>query len=67
MSILMMKKNQIFKSKSKIQNEPEEYIFCGKLPDGNFFLRHRSEDRSKDCSVDSKWFSQRKIVIVNPD
>ena len=59
-----MKKGQIFRSKSKIQDEPEEYEYYGELPGGDFLLKHRSDDRSKDCQVDPKWFSQRKIVYV---
>ena len=61
----MMIEGQKFSSKSKIQDEPEIYIFPGIMAAGDFFLKHDSDDRTKDVLVDRKWFGERVIKLLD--
>lgn len=55
---------QYFTSKSKIQNEPVEYIYGGRSDNGDHVLKSTSGNKRDDCVVDSRWFDERKIVLL---
>ena len=63
----VMVEGQKFLSQSKIQEKPEEYIYCGILHSGDYLLQHSSISREKDCIVDKLWFGERKITLSQPE
>lgn len=54
---------QRFKSQSKIQDMPVEYIYKGFLPNGNIFLESTTGNPLDNCEVEPQWFNERKINL----
>ena len=52
---------QRFKSKSKVQTHPVEYIYHGQLPNGQYLIEAASGIEIDNCEVDVIWFDNRKI------
>ena len=58
-----MKPGLVFWSQSKIQKEPIEYIYKGKLANGLHCLIAVDGDPEKACQVFPEWFENRDITI----
>ena len=58
---MIPKMNQIFKSKSKIQNDFVEYIYKGEIVRGEHLLISTDDEI---LVVDTKWFDNRTIKEI---
>ena len=61
--MITMKYGQRFKSKSKIQKKPNEYIYRGYF-NGQHYIEAASGIREDDCEVDPEWFDNRRIQLI---
>ena len=58
-----MEIGQRFKSQSKVQEQPLEYIYRG-IKKGLHYLEAVSGNVLDDCEVCPKWFANRKIKLI---